>query len=1476
VGSRIALSCLSLICTVFAATRTQASEQAGLNQTEHEAEVERLAAESRARKAEAVEWARVRNMAIRFEDSRHTGELMALLDGRPLYYVTTNVEAATSLATDQIRDALPWDLDGSGLTVGIWDGAGVRDDHQEFQREDGSSRVTVREDSYTSGHATHVAGTIGAAGVDPLARGMAPAVTIDSYNWEDDAAQMYGRAATKPGEPRKIYVSNHSYGFVAGWHDIADDDFSGNRGWHWFGNAWAGASSREDWFGSYTDVARQWDEVAALHPYYLAFAAAGNDRTDNPEPGETVYYWQGAWKSIVYDPGTCPPGDGVFAAGYRTISGHGVAANIMTVGAVDEAVAQGTRGLAEATMAPFSCWGPTSDGRIKPDIVANGVGVYSTDNGSDHDYDTAEGTSMACPSAAGSAILLVQLYDRLFPGQAMRASTLKGLIIHTADDLGRPGPDYQYGWGMMNTRAAAELIQRHHDAPSGRHLVEGVVDTDNPLATFGFYRDGREPIRVTLCWTKPRLERTGSLVRLIHDLDLRLIGPDGSTTYYPYVLDRTDPTAPAYTGDNDRDNVEQIYLGTPPGPGRYTVQIEFAHSQGNVEQHYSLISSAALATEDQDTDSAVTREFRVSASEDDACGRPLAAWPDLFGDALTLGGGHSGIAVRFADVNVPRGCRILSAYLKFTRAGGAYNADDVYIDAVIHGEAAPNPGSFTGSRARFHDLQRTETSVEWDWEVGPSAPSGASGTSPDIAGIIQEIVDQPGWQPGNAMAILYMCELGKDTNVAYKSFNSFDYDPALAPRLVITYTQASDAEPPAVIAGPPTARDAVIAASRDEPVAIALVADDDGLPDPPGALTYTIASLPSHGALHDRNGAHISQPASLADGDNHVTYVPAEGFTSQDQFTFYADDGGTLPAGGVSNTATITISVRSDGGLTVTREFHVLQPEDNASGLGADSTTLSFGPDGSGMRFRNVDIPNGSAVIGARLRLSMSGTQINGPVEGVIRAEATGNAKDFTAENPPLDERSGTDASVLWPWELGQIDQDSWHSSPDIASVLQEVVDREDWWTGYSLVILCSGNDADLQFHGCAYDYADLAPKLQITYIPNLDPNMEPPVPEEGPPTAQDVEIEAAFNTPVTVTLEASDDGFPDPPGALTYTIATQPSHGTLEHVGGDPIDGAPASIGNINQIVYRPGAGFVGQDSFTYYADDGGTAPTGGVSNIATVTITTTDTPPPSPMAHWRLDEGEGTAAYDSVGDRQGRVRSPDWTDGKVNGALAFDGTWTYVVLPDNEPVWLPQNDFTIAFWAYFEARDASSGDELEMLFDFNYAASYNIYNEVGYCLYRVFDTGQIVFGMITSEKSEEDLFTDTQFEDGRWYHIVAVRNGTSQELYVDGELDADRTCSGYPIAFTGDYDDDKVSISRYTIRNLSGSHFQFKGKLDDIMLFDQALSPADVRRLRDGATSRLIGPPTAEDIQVATAFDAPVTIRLRAADDGLPDPPG
>ncbi len=111
---------------------------------------------------------------------------------------------------------------------------------------------------------------------------------------------------------------------------------------------------------------------------------------------------------------------------------------------------------------------------------------------------------------------------------------------------------------------------------------------------------------------------------------------------------------------------------------------------------------------------------------------------------------------------------------------------------------------------------------------------------------------------------------------------------------------------------------------------------------------------------------------------------------------------------------------------------------------------------------------------------------------------------------------------------------------------------------------------------------------------------------QAGPPLALEVAATGWIDTPLTILLDAVDDGFPEPPGQVSYTIASLPEHGRLERAdGSEIITAVPTTLGGAaNELVYVPDPNWVGEDAFTYYANDGGTAPLGGRSNMARVRI--------------------------------------------------------------------------------------------------------------------------------------------------------------------------------------------------------------------------------------------------------------------------------
>ncbi len=558
---------------------------------------DRAVREERARAAEqrriVEEWVRSRGWPVRgTAPAGGLFELQRERNGRLIYYGTHNQNAAISTAANLVRHTAPFGANGIGLIAGIWDGGAVRSTHQEF-----GSRVSIRDGAGVVDHATHVAGTIGASGVVYSAQGMAPAVLIHSYDWNNDLSECTARAATGSNQSTNLYVSNHSYGELCGW---AYGDWSGNIGFHWFGEP---LTDREDSaFGQYNSDVRSWDLLCYNAAYYLPVWSAGNDRGDfTPGAGTSFWYYvstgpppQRGWKSKAYDPAADPYADGHKSGGYDTVSFAGVAKNTLTVGAVYDAVSDGVRNLGSATMTSFSCWGPTDDGRVKPDIVGNGVQLYSTLGGSDSSYGTMSGTSMSAPNVAGSLLLLIQVYRALFSGQDMRAATLKGLVIHTADDLGNAGPDYRFGWGLMNTRAAADLILRHSQYPAAGHLIERAL-TNGTIHAHRVAWRGTSLLRATLSWTDPPgTAQTGLNVtnrNLVNDLDLRIRGPGGATVYFPFVLNPIASDQAATTGDNGRDNVEQVIVNAPGPAGVYTVEVSHKGTISNSVQSYSLIVS---------------------------------------------------------------------------------------------------------------------------------------------------------------------------------------------------------------------------------------------------------------------------------------------------------------------------------------------------------------------------------------------------------------------------------------------------------------------------------------------------------------------------------------------------------------------------------------------------------------------------------------------------------------------------------------------------------------------------------------------------------------------------------------------------------------------------------------------------------------------------------------------------------------------
>lgn len=432
----------------------------------------------------------------------------------------------------------PYALSGEGIRVMVYDGGRVRTTHVDF-----GGRATVRDDGISiSSHATHVAGTIAGAGTASggLHRGMAPGAWIESYS-----ARFSGTGVvffTNPGDIEADYT--HAVNLVGA--DIANNSVGSNVSINNYDCAL---------MGDYGVTAALIDGIVRGSlgtPFRIVFAA-GNER-------QSTRCSTDGWRSIA------PP------AGAK---------NHITVGNVYSD---------SDTISSSSSWGPTDDGRLKPDLVAPGCqqggdgGVTSTSGTSDNAYIALCGTSMAAPTFTGCAALLLQDYRALYPGPDPRNSTLKAIFTQTAADLGNTGPDYQYGYGSIRVLRAVDLLR------DGR-FVEAAIGHDD---VYSFELDlpaGLPELRATLAWDDPPAAPLATQT-LVNDLDLQFIDPDGNV-HWPWTLDPSQPGLPAVQLGPDRvNNLEQVFVASPMA-GRWRLEVR-GFNVPDGPQLFSVATNAAM------------------------------------------------------------------------------------------------------------------------------------------------------------------------------------------------------------------------------------------------------------------------------------------------------------------------------------------------------------------------------------------------------------------------------------------------------------------------------------------------------------------------------------------------------------------------------------------------------------------------------------------------------------------------------------------------------------------------------------------------------------------------------------------------------------------------------------------------------------------------------------------------------------------
>ena len=456
-------------------------------------------------------------------------------DGTPLYYTTLNDPTSQTSRAHTLYDKglLNLGLTGTNMEVGVWDSGVALSSHQEFD----SRAKNADNGDEVSLHATLVTGNLISAGVEPNAKGVAYGAQALTHDWSRDKIEVAEAAANG------LLLSNHSYGILS---DRVPD---------WY-------------FGSYIKVTQDWDRIMYNAPYYLMVTAAGN-----------------AQKSYDNE----APNFGKTADGFDLLLGFTTTKNGLTVaGANTEIDSNGD--LKKASVAGYSSFGPVDDGRVKPDLAGDGGNILSTSSVTNSSYQVSAGTSMAAPGVTGSLLLLQQYHEELF-GSYMKAATLKGLALHTADDVDAKGPDYKMGWGIINAKSAAEVLQNkeYTTLVNEESLSNGETFTVTVNAIEG------TPLMASISWTDPESENinrgdlNSTTAALVNDLDIRISKND--ETHFPWKLNPANANDTAFKGDNKVDPFERVEVEN--ASGTYTITVSHKGSLKNGFQDFSLIVSGA-------------------------------------------------------------------------------------------------------------------------------------------------------------------------------------------------------------------------------------------------------------------------------------------------------------------------------------------------------------------------------------------------------------------------------------------------------------------------------------------------------------------------------------------------------------------------------------------------------------------------------------------------------------------------------------------------------------------------------------------------------------------------------------------------------------------------------------------------------------------------------------------------------------------
>jgi hypothetical protein len=283
---------------------------------------------------------------------------------------------------------------------------------------------------------------------------------------------------------------------------------------------------------------------------------------------------------------------------------------------------------------------------------------------------------------------------------------------------------------------------------------------------------------------------------------------------------------------------------------------------------------------------------------------------------------------------------------------------------------------------------------------------------------------------------------------------------------------------------------------------------------------------------------------------------------------------------------------------------------------------------------------------------------------------------------------------------------------------------------------------------------------------------------------------------------------------------------------------------------------------------------------DVADVLLTNLDneTAPAVPLAHWALDEGSGAVATDGSGnglngslggnlDTTGWVTTAAPTISVNPYALQFDGVDDHVSLPSGGVLDIAGNAVTLSLWINLDKLPNAIGGT-------GFAGIYDSVQD-SYVFYEDDLSDELRFKVTDADgTAERPGIPAADLQTGRWYHVVGVYDGEAGQasIYLDGELKDVHS----NMFLTGAVKPGQVAALG---RDGTASQSYFQGRLDEVQVFDRALTPEEILLLAERSVGVTVVAPadleTSEaggtanfSIVLDAAPTSDVTIQLASSD--------